>query len=69
MVQVRFNDGVVEGEVLQSEFGDDYNSFKGIPYAEPPIGELRFKVYKLNDLFTHYTRGRGFDSRTVPMST
>lgn len=23
----------------------DYYSFKGIPYAEPPIGKLRFKVF------------------------
>ena len=40
---VKINQGVLKGVTLKTEFGD-FLSFNGIPYAEPPIGELRFKV-------------------------
>lgn len=36
--------GNVVGSVKFSESGRKYHSFRGIPYAEPPIGDLRFKV-------------------------
>lgn len=32
-------------EILPNGKGNLY-AFKGIPYAKPPIGELRFKVFK-----------------------
>lgn len=35
-------EGHVCGEVLKSRAGRDYASFRGIPYAQPPIGKLRF---------------------------
>ncbi|KAG6440813.1 hypothetical protein O3G_MSEX001527 [Manduca sexta] len=44
MVQVTVREGVLEGEILESELGGSYCSFKGIPYAEPPVGDLRFKA-------------------------
>ncbi|XP_035452347.2 juvenile hormone esterase-like [Spodoptera frugiperda] len=44
MVQVKVNEGVLEGEVVKNEYGGSYCSFKGIPYAQPPLGELRFKA-------------------------
>lgn len=44
MVQVHVSEGILEGEAVENEFGGRYFSFKGIPYAEPPLGNLRFKV-------------------------
>ena len=45
MVQVRVSEGVLEGELVHNEYGGSFFSyFKGIPYAQPPVGELRFKV-------------------------
>ncbi|XP_059057542.1 juvenile hormone esterase-like [Achroia grisella] len=44
MVQVKVNDGVLEGALVNNEYGGNYYSFKGIPYAEPPVGNLRFKA-------------------------
>ena len=45
MVQVRVSEGVLEGELVHNEYGSSFFSyFKGIPYAQPPVGELRFKV-------------------------
>lgn len=35
--------GSIRGTTLQSRGGRDYYSFRGIRYAEPPIGELRWK--------------------------
>lgn len=37
--------GKVKGEQSTTILGKkNYFSFKGIPYTEPPIGDLRFKV-------------------------
>ncbi|XP_013193629.1 juvenile hormone esterase [Amyelois transitella] len=45
MAQVKVKQGTLEGEVLDLSTGDGkYYSFKGIPYAAPPIGKLRFKA-------------------------
>lgn len=39
------NDGTVEGQVQYTLFNrKPYYAFKGVPYALPPIGSLRFKV-------------------------
>lgn len=44
MAKVKINDGVLEGEILDNVVGGKYYSFKGVPYAAPPVGDLRFKV-------------------------
>jgi hypothetical protein len=36
--------GAVKGSTEKSRNGKPFCSFRGIPYAAPPIGELRFKV-------------------------
>lgn len=36
--------GVIKGQILKSRNGRSYYSYTGIPYAKPPIGELRFKA-------------------------
>lgn len=38
LVQVNLPNGVIEGQ-----FENDYYSFKGVPYADPPIGVNRFE--------------------------
>lgn len=40
--------GSVKGFKTASSFDYEYYSFQGIPYAKPPIGELRFKVSSKN---------------------
>lgn len=37
--------GPVKGYEMGSNFGYQYFNFFGIPYAKPPIGDLRFKVF------------------------
>ena len=36
--------GQVEGAAVPLENGDVIDSFLAIPYATPPVGELRFEV-------------------------
>lgn len=37
--------GKVRGKLESTLFGDKhYYAFRGIPFAQPPIGDLRFKV-------------------------
>ncbi|KAJ8674897.1 hypothetical protein QAD02_010683 [Eretmocerus hayati] len=41
---VRIQDGVLYGEILRTvEHSKLYSAFIGIPYAKPPVGDLRFK--------------------------
>ncbi|KAJ8716839.1 hypothetical protein PYW07_003466 [Mythimna separata] len=45
MVEVKVQQGWLSGEVVETITGDGkYYSFKGIPYAQPPVGKLRFKA-------------------------
>nr|CAD7267732.1 unnamed protein product [Timema shepardi] len=36
--------GTLRGQSVTSSYGLTYNSYLGIPYAQPPVGNLRFKA-------------------------
>ncbi len=43
-VTVKTDKGVVKGLREDHEHGQYYYAFKGVRYAQPPTGKLRFKV-------------------------
>lgn len=43
-LQVTLLQGTLKGKEQISEKGNVFHSYSGIPYAKPPIGDLRFKV-------------------------
>nr|CAD7589859.1 unnamed protein product [Timema genevievae] len=43
-VTVKLSQGIIQGKVGSTVSGVALYSFQGIPYAEPPVGELRFKA-------------------------
>jgi hypothetical protein len=43
--EVRLPHGIVKGRTFRTNNGRDFFAFLGIPYATPPLGPLRFKVY------------------------
>jgi len=42
-IKVRVTEGRLTGVIVDG-YNVRYIAFRGIPYAKPPIGELRFKV-------------------------
>ncbi|XP_049855586.1 venom carboxylesterase-6-like [Schistocerca gregaria] len=43
-VLVTVEQGVLKGSVVTSKLGTPYAAFRGVPYATPPLGELRFQA-------------------------
>ncbi|KAK4880590.1 hypothetical protein RN001_008736 [Aquatica leii] len=41
---LKIDQGILKGTFRKSLTGKEYRSFTGIPYAQPPVGELRFKM-------------------------
>ncbi|KAJ0182970.1 hypothetical protein K1T71_000946 [Dendrolimus kikuchii] len=41
--QVKVAHGILQGKECLTYYGKKYYSFEGIPYAEPPVGKLRFR--------------------------
>jgi hypothetical protein len=54
-VTVNLEQGAVKGQRLESLWSRQLLAFRGIPYAKPPVGDLRFKVIQeivLNDFLS-----------------
>lgn len=43
-VHLRINQGLLRGKTMTSRNGKPFYGFLKIPYAEPPLGHLRFRV-------------------------
>lgn len=41
---VKINEGLIKGKYATTKKGRIFASYTGIPYAEPPLGPLRFLV-------------------------
>jgi hypothetical protein len=48
--------GKVQGLSSVSREGRDYKEFLGIPYARPPVGDLRYKVINTLISLAHLSR-------------
>lgn len=59
--------GVLVGSYMKSANGSPFKVFRGVPYAQPPVGELRFKASytKLFALKFMYKSGCGLKSREI----
>lgn len=51
-VIVKIKSGRVKGYTLQSHYNYRYINFFGIPYAKPPLGDLRFKVWYSSKVYS-----------------
>ncbi|XP_036329429.1 esterase B1-like [Rhagoletis pomonella] len=45
-VELQLPQGRIRGAKRETVYGDTYYSFEGIPYAQPPVGKLRFRAPK-----------------------
>ncbi|XP_037041115.1 esterase E4-like isoform X2 [Bradysia coprophila] len=46
---IQIEDGLILGREMESRSGATFNAFLGIPFARPPIGELRFRAPVRNE--------------------
>jgi hypothetical protein len=51
---VSVEQGDLRGRAVITKSGLHYYSFQGIPYAKPPVGNLRFKVSYNSTSFLHF---------------
>lgn len=51
---VEISQGLVQGTILETRNGRNISAFIGIPYAQPPIGKLRwnFNIFFLQYLWS-----------------
>ena len=42
--QVEIEQGAIRGQVFETDEGIRAEAYKGIPFAEPPVGDLRWRV-------------------------
>ena len=49
MSEVTIDTGPLKGAMLQSKGGAEVGFFGGIPYAQPPVGELRWRAPQAPD--------------------
>jgi carboxylesterase type B len=52
-VVVDTEEGRIDGSILVNRWGEVFFAFRQIPYAEPPIGPLRFKAPKPKRPWSH----------------
>lgn len=50
-IVVRIEEGLIEGSSLVTRNGKEIQAFRGIPYAEAPVGDLRFQVSDSSTLY------------------
>lgn len=48
---IQIDQGLLKGSTLKTRNGRDFVAFQGIPYAKPPINELRFEVKSYTLIF------------------
>jgi len=41
---LNLSQGKIKGSIIKSRNGREFRAFQGIPYAKPPIGDLRLQV-------------------------
>lgn len=42
--QIEIEEGWIKGTTMKTRFGKNFMAFRGIPYAEAPVDDLRFQV-------------------------
>lgn len=48
---IELQNGKVKGEEKESRDDREFFAYRGIPYAKPPVGELRFEVKDWSSTF------------------